>query len=368
MPPLKVLQVISSSATSGAERHVLDVSIALRQKGHTVEIVLPHLGWISQEAEKSGLKVHLSPMKGKGWFTTWSRLNQIVRQGQFDLIHAHLTRAAYIGFASSLVCRVPLITSVHIANNDAIYNRLARGRNRLIAVSGYVGGMLHGRGVPDRFIDIVYNGTDFLDFPLADPIEVKRSIGINPQKNLIGIVGRISPAKGQHHIIRALSKVKKSFPDTHLVAVGEFDDGYETEIHSLVARHDLEDSVTFTGLRSDVPQLLDSCLFTVMPSELETFGLAAVESMARSRPVVASAVGALPEVVRHGQSGLLADPARPEFEDAVTYLLEEDRIRGEMGACARQIVEERFSNPIMTGHIEDVYMKALFGQDPIVKA
>lgn len=359
MPPLKVLQVISSSATSGAERHVLDVSLALQRKGHTVDLVVPHTGWITEEAARCGVTAHVSPMKGRGWFATCGSMNSIVKKGEFDIIHAHLTRAAYIGFASSLMCRVPLITTVHIANNDAIYNRLARGRNRLIAVSGYVGGMLHGRGVPDRFIDIVYNGTDFLDFPVADPVEVKRGLGIDPNKKLIGIVGRVSQAKGQRHIIRALAKVKKNFPESHLVAIGEFDSNYEQEIRALTSHYDLEDSVTFTGLRNDIPQLLDSCQFTVMPSELETFGLAAVESMARSKPVIASAVGALPEVVRHGQSGLLADPNRPEFEESVAYLLGEDRIRDEMGACARQIVEERFSNPIMTNHIEDVYFKAL---------
>ncbi len=359
MRPLRILQVISSSATSGAERHVLDLSIALSRRGHHIEIVCPHEGWITYDAAKSGIKVHISPMKGSGWLQTCQLINRTVKKGNFDIIHAHLTRAAYIGFASGLITRVPLVTSVHIANNDAIYNRLAYGRNRLIAVSGYVGGMLHGRGVPDRFIDIVYNGTDFLEFPVADVGLVKKGLGIDPKKRIIGILGRVSLAKGQRHLIRALSNVRRQFPDTHVLAIGEFEGEYESQIRRLTSDLGLEDAVTFTGLRKDVPQLLDSCLFTVMPSELETFGLAAVESMARSKPVIASKVGALPEVVRHGQSGLLMDPSGAEFEESISYLLGEDRIREEMGACARQIVEERFSNPVMTTFIEQVYRKAL---------
>jgi glycosyltransferase involved in cell wall biosynthesis len=358
-PPLKVLQVISSSATSGAERHVLDLSEALVGQGHRVELICPSEGWLTETAERAGLSVHISPMKGQGWFQTLSLIGKLTMRGHVDLIHTHLTRAAYIGYSAGLLTGKPVITSVHIANNDAIYRRLAHRKNRLVAVSGFVRGMLHGRGVPDRYIDTVYNGTDFLGYEVAEPSEVKDELGIPRDRRVIGLIGRICRDKGHIEMVQALRRVCKRHPEAHAVFVGRVEQGFESEIHDLVRREGLVDRITFTGLRTDVARMLDACEIAAMPSRMETFGIAAIEAMARSRPVVASRVGALPEVVRHGQTGLLVESNPEELAEAVAYLLDEERIRLEMGECARKLVEEKFSIPQMAHRFEQVYAKAL---------
>jgi glycosyltransferase involved in cell wall biosynthesis len=356
---VKVLQVISSSATSGAERHVLDLSEAMARHGHSVELICPGPGWLPEAATAAGLTVHLSPMKGRGWFRTMGLICRLSMRGRVDVIHTHLTRAAYIGYSAGLVTGRPVVTSVHIANNDAIYRRLAHRHNRLVAVSGFVRGMLHGRGVPDRYIDTVYNGTDFLAYEPAEPLAVKDELGIPRERRVIGLIGRICRDKGHLEMVRALRRVCKHHPEAHAVFVGRIEQGFEDEIHDLVRSEGMSDRITFTGLRTDVPRVLDACEIAAMPSRMETFGIAAIEAMARSRPVVASRVGALPEVVRHGQTGLLVDSDTEELAEAFTYLLEEERIRLEMGECARKLVEEKFSIPQMASRFEHVYRKAL---------
>lgn len=358
---MRILQVISSSSTSGAERHTLDLSRSLVQAGHEVDLVCSSEGWVTRQARNSGIPVEVVPMKGTHWLTAVQRIRSIVKQGRHDLIHAHLTRAAYVAYAAARWAGKPVVTTVHIANNDQIYSRIAKSGHRLIAVSGYVAGMLHGRGVDDRLIDIVYNGTGFLDFEPADAWEVKQELGFDADDQLIGIVGRIGPAKGHLHLLRAFEEISHRHPKARLLMVGGMLPSFEEPLLAEITACGLQDKVTFTGLREDVPRLLDSCAFTTLPSELETFGLAAVESMARGRAVVAAPVGALPEVVRHGQTGLLVDPASDAYAAALDHLLTDDRIRTEMGACGRLAVQEKFSVPAMTKFVLDVYGKALAG-------
>jgi len=153
--------------------------------------------------------------------------------------------------------------------------------------------------------------------------------------------------------------VRKAHPNAHAVFVGQMAEGFEAEIEELVISEGLSDRVTFTGVRNDVARLMDAFEVAAMPSRMETFGLAAIEAMARSLPVVASKVGALPEVVRDGQTGLLVDAQPEEIARALSYLLAEERIRIEMGECARKLVEEHFSIPVMAKQFEHVYCKAL---------
>ncbi|RYG42817.1 hypothetical protein EON79_18180, partial [bacterium] len=184
--PHRILQVCSSAATSGAERHVHSLSTLLQERGHYVQAVVPGPGWLTDSLAKSGVPVHASYMKGAGWYRTMGFLLRTIRREKIDIVHTHLTRAAYIGHYVGLLTKTPIVTSVHIANNDVIYKRLARGSNRLVAVSEFVAGMLHGRGVPDRHIATVHHGTDFVRFPHTPREEVMDELGIPRERQLIG--------------------------------------------------------------------------------------------------------------------------------------------------------------------------------------
>lgn len=305
------------------------------------------------------IPVTTSYMKGSGYYRTIGRLVKQVRAGEIDVIHAHLTRAAYIGHITGLLTNVPIVTSVHIANNDQIYRRLARRRNKLVAVSNFVRGMLHGRGVPERFIETVYNGTDFVDVPHTDPNAVKDELRIPRERKLVGLVGRVCPDKGQLELIRAMESVRSSHPEAHVVFVGMVEELYKEELDDAIDSARLRDRVTMTGVRHDIPRLLDSFTLSTLPSKMETFGVAAIEAMARGKAVVATRVGALPEVVRHEQTGLLVDLRPEEIADAVNYLLSNSEEREEMGRRGRWLVEQKFTLGEMATRFEAVYRKAV---------
>jgi len=356
--PLRVLQVISSSATSGAERHVYSLASLLQQRGHYVEVVTPTDGWLPSVLSESRIPNTVSFMKGAGWSRTMAYLLREVRRKKIDVIHTHLTRAAYIGYTAGLLGRVPVVTSVHIANNDQIYRRLARRNNRLIAVSNYVRGMLHGRGIADRYIDTVYNGTDFVEFETSMPESVKDELGIPRERKLIGLVGRVCREKGHLEMVQALGSLRSQHPDAHVVFVGRIEAPFEEELDHAVQEAGVADRLTMTGIRHDVPRMLDSFTLSAMPSHIETFGVAAIEAMARGRAVVASNVGGLPEVVRHRQTGILVDLRPDAIAEAVNELLENDRQREDMGAMGRRVVEQKFTLQEMVRRLENVYERA----------
>lgn len=357
--PLRVLQVISSSATSGAEKHVLALSELLIQRGHYVEIICPPNGWLGEQCRRSEIPVFESEMKGAGWYRTMGLVMRRIRESKIDVTHSHLTRATYFGAIGSMMRRRPAVASVHITNRDEIYRRMAFGRNRLVAVSNFVRGILHGRGIPDRFIDTVYNGTDFTEFATHDPWDVRREFEIPSDRKVIGLVGRVCREKGHLLMVDAMKDVLREYPKTHVMFVGRIEATFEPELREAMVTAGVGANMTIAGERHDIPRLLDSFDFTAMPSHRETFGVAAIEAMARKKAVVASRIGGLTEVVRHKQTGLLIDLQPDDLAEAISYMLEHEQEREQMGLLGRAIVEEKFTLREMVRRMEGVYVKAV---------
>jgi glycosyltransferase involved in cell wall biosynthesis len=334
------------------------LSRKLQDRGHFVKVVCPSKGWLPTVLEDSEIPCKISNMKGTGWYRTMLYLVHQARKHKVDVIHTHLTRSAYIGHAASILSQTPVVTSVHIANNDQIYKRLARGQNRLVAVSNFVRGMLHGRGVPEKFVDTVYNGTDFVDFAPSDPSGVMDEFKIPSSRRIIGLVGRVCKEKGHLEMVTAMKDIRKEHPEAHMMFVGRVEEPFAAEFDDAIQSAGISDRVTMTGIRHDVPRLLDSFTMSTMPSHIETFGIAALEAMARSKAVVATRVGGLPEVVRHGKTGILVDLRPDQIAEAVSYLLTNDDVREEMGANGRKLVEQKFTIGEMVRQFEEVYNKA----------
>lgn len=324
-----------------------------------MEVICPVGGWLPKELRESGVVVHETPMRGKGWLKSVALSTRLIKERKIDVVHSHLTRATYFGAVSAGLRGIPAIASVHVANHDQIYKRMARGRNRLVAVSNYVRGLLHGRGVKDRFIDTVYNGTDFIEFASSPRTALHTELGIPVDRRLIGLVGRVCREKGHLEMVNAMKLISREYPDSHAVFVGRLQAGFEEEIGEAIRAAHLMDRITLTGVRHDLPYMLDAFEFTTMPSHQETFGVAAIEAMARGRAVVASRVGGLQEVVLHDVNGLLVDPRSDAIAEAASYLLSHDAERERMGRTGRQIVEEKFTLDRMVEQLESVYFKSL---------
>ncbi|MER3496577.1 MAG: hypothetical protein C4320_07250, partial [Armatimonadota bacterium] len=112
-----------------------------------VAIVVPSPGWLPGALAGEGLPVTVHPMKGAAFYHLLGRMIRERRARRVDVLHTHLTRAAYFGHVFGRLTGTPIVTSVHIANYDKIYRRLAHGANRLVAVSGFIAEHLQASGV-----------------------------------------------------------------------------------------------------------------------------------------------------------------------------------------------------------------------------
>jgi glycosyltransferase involved in cell wall biosynthesis len=167
------------------------------------------------------------------------------------------------------------------------------------------------------------------------------------QDAVIGIVARLAYDKGIDIAIEAAARVCQTVPGTRFVFAGDAIFGetdYKRSLMELVVQLDLQDHVTFVGHREDVLALMERCDLIVLPSRRESFGLALIEAGALARPVVATKVGGVPEVVVDGETGLLVPPEDAEaLAGAILRLLRDPELAGRLGHNARRRVEQRFT-------------------------
>jgi glycosyltransferase involved in cell wall biosynthesis len=357
---LRILQLCASNSSSGAENHIVSLSNGLAQRGHSVKVVTPPGGWLADALVAKGVPVRTMKLKDLDYWISIVKLAAMVRSEKVDILHAHLSRAACIAHAVGRLTRVPVVTTAHVRNAARIYKRLARRQNRLIAVSNYVAQMLVENGVPQNYIATIYHGTNFASIPVqGTPAEIKAEFGIPESRQLIGLVGKICRDKGQLELVRALDTLTDTQPNAHLILVGRSDPKYEAALRQEITSLGLKDKVTIAGERNDIPRLIDSFTVCALPSYMETFGLAALEASARGKAVVATRNGALPEVVRDGETGVLVDLNPSALSDALNALLSDPESREEMGRRGREMVESEFTIEAMIDRTEWVYRNAL---------
>lgn len=357
--PLRVLKLISSTHTSGAERHFVALAKLLAERGHRVDIACPAGSWIATDLRAAELQVIELDMKRAGGLQAQREIRKLLKARRYDLLHAHLSRATYLGLTATAFTSVPLVVSVHVFTKEPIYRYVAHRRNRIVAVSNYIRGVLNGRGVDDRFIDVVYNGTDFADALYDEPMDVRREFEIPSDHEIVGLVGKVVREKGHLVAVEALGEVLAEQPKAHLLFVGKREGAFGDQVVRRAELLGVDKNLTFTGVRQDIARLFDSMSFSIMPSEMETFGMAVIECMARGRPVVASRVGGLCELIQDYETGLLVNQSPKDFAKGMLYMLGQPEERLRMGLNARRSILARFTTEHMVEAIEDTYRKAV---------
>ena len=160
--------------------------------------------------------------------------------------------------------------------------------------------------------------------------------------------------------MNALPKVLKEHPNTHLLCIGRFEQEYKSILDMRIKELSLEKQITFTGNQNDVVPFIDACDFMLMPSEVESLGIAALEIMARKKTIIATDTGGLPEIIHHQKTGLLIQRTSDAFADAMSKLLNEPQLAVQFGQKAFEFVEQNCTNEIMTQKIEKVYQESMF--------
>jgi glycosyltransferase involved in cell wall biosynthesis len=227
----------------------------------------------------------------------------------------------------------------------------------IIAISDHIARFTVARGVrhPAR-VRRVYHG---LEPPVTRAMEregqrIRAELGIGPDAFLVGNVGRLAPQKGQRHLIRAMPLLLERVPRAHAVIAGGGD--LEEFLRDLAEEMGVAEHVHVLGARKDVPELMHAMDVFAMPSIWEGFGLVLLEAMAAGRPIVASRVATIPEVVVDGETGLLVPAGDPlALAEALAQLADQPALATRFGEAGRERLRRQFSIEKMVGDTELLY-------------
>ncbi|MBU6289458.1 MAG: glycosyltransferase family 4 protein [Chloroflexi bacterium] len=395
---LRILHVITSLARGGAQTHLLELVKGQRARGHYVEVAY------LKDAEmvpdfvpanrgngdpQGGLPIPVGIAGDDGFgrgidgiVGVAGRVMAAISSTRPDVLHTHLLKADALGAAVGWLARVgrpramprAIISSKH--NDEAplrrpvvsrVHGFLSRADDAIICCSDHVASYVTtvGRAPADR-IRRVYYGIDLarpVDLGAERRAEVRAELGIPDRAELVLGVGRLDPQKGWPDLLDAMATVVLSRPRAHLLIVGGAQQADERFVASLTGRAtspDLAGHVTFAGVRTDVPVLMASCDVFAMASRWEGFGLVFAEAMAAARPVVATRVSAVPEVVADGESGILVEPGDVEgLSSAIVRVLSDRPLSGRMGVAGYRRVRERFGASRMVEETVAVYREVL---------
>jgi glycosyltransferase involved in cell wall biosynthesis len=298
------------------------------------------------------------------------------RRFRADILHANSLRAGTaavmagaLGAPGAVVHVRDVLPSTRAARTTARF--VASRAAATIAISSYVAGSfaeLAGTLAPR----VILNSVDLRRFDPSrfSQARARARLGFDVKVPLLGVIGQITPWKGQDDAVRALATVRREHPTARLLIVGSpkfvssatrFDNlTFERRLRSLVAELGLGDAVSCLGEREDIPEVISALDVALAPSWEEPFGRAVVEAMAMGVPVVATSCGGPAEIVTDGVDGVLAPPRQPDrWAAAISGLLSDPAARDRIGTRARETVEARFHSRRLGLELVGVYQELL---------
>ena len=369
-----IFHLMKMKGVSGSENHLLTLlrDMDRREFRFHVGILaeprhIPLLQAYRQALEEAGVTVAFFPMRKFFDYSLIWRLRRYMREHQIDLVHTHLIHADLYGTLAAKAAGISTIISSR--HNDDRFRRhrvliwlnrlLAHWQTKIIVISDWVGRFLQEvEGIPAEKIARIHYGLDPAPIEaLADPAYVRQQFNIPADAPVIGTIGRLTAQKGQIYLLQAASLLKKEFPNLRVIIIG--DGELRGELEARTKALDITTQVIFTGSRDhrETLRLLSGMDMFVFPSLWEGFGLVLLEAMALKKPIVASNVSAIPETVRHKETGLLVLPENSEqLADAITELLQNSFLSNEMGISGYRRLQQDFSVNAMLARTTSLYL------------
>jgi L-malate glycosyltransferase len=352
--PLRVAFVMHVMQVAGAEVLVAETIRRLAGRIEPVVLCLDGVGTLGERLLAEGVPVvSLGRRPGRDWRLVW-RLARELRDRRISVVHAHqYTPFFYAALARIVSGRsVKVILTEHGRHFPDIVSPVRRAVNRLAldhladAVNACCSfssqALAHVDGFSGRRIEVIENGIEVERYGTAlDRVALRHALGLESERRYVITVARFHPVKDHSTLLRAFASVVEARPDVELLLVG--DGQLRGHLEQQVSALGLEKRVRFLGVRSDVPSLLQAADVFAMTSMSEAASLTVLEAMASRLPVVVTAVGGNPEMVRQGIDGLLV--ARGDAAGtaaALLQLLNNPTIAANMGAAGRARVDERY--------------------------
>lgn len=338
--------------------------------------ILKEIGWPAYLVCQAGSPLHLKaekeeistlPLKVKSEFSFLSviRLCLLMKKRGCILAHYHDAHAAAVGKAASSLAKVPLQVLSRRVDFPLRKNPFSRWKYKnnldaIIAISNGVKEVLVKSGINPEIIHVIPSGIDFSAYEsISSSDYLRKELSFKKDDYLVGIVAHLADHKGHRYLIEATRILKEKAPRIKLVIVGE--GPLKMELTKQVKDSHVDDMVFFLGFREDIPQILASLDLFVLSSYLEGLGSSLLDAMASRLPVVATKVGGIPEVVIHGETGLLVPSRDPKaLAEAIFELYQDKKKALIMGKRGCEVVQKKFSDKAMAGRIVSLYKDLAF--------
>jgi glycosyltransferase involved in cell wall biosynthesis len=292
----------------------------------------------------------------------WRQLYALLVRESIDVLHAHMPRASVPGTIIGRAARVPVIVSHEHGWSFAgkpvrrflDRNVVARGSDVLLAVSDWDRrNIAEVERVPLDRVRVLPNG--ILPVP-AEGHDLRAELAIPAATRLVGAVGMLRPEKGYGDLVNAIALLKHDSVAVRCAIAG--DGPEEGTLRGLIASLGLTDDVLLLGRRTDITDVIASLDVAVLSSAHEGSPLAVIEYMAGAVPIVATAVGGVPELVQDGVHALLVEPGNPgALAAALRRLLEDRELAARLGAAARLRQQAEYSLDVVVGDLEALYLE-----------
>lgn len=356
---MNVLIVTNQLAVGGAESFVVRLAGELADRGHLVGVAA--LDGALSEALGSRVRHYRAPARpdrGLGLLRLAEWLHGVVRSHAAHVIHVNSPTTAAAAWLARGLYRVPIVASAH----GAWYGTRRHGAALLytafcdlvVGCSQTLTDDLVRCGLARSKAEVVLNGVPEPHLAACDRAEIRSELGVAAGTPVVLTVGRLDPLKGQDVLVRSFTRIVRAHRGAELWIAGS--GAFGPALEALAGDLGLSGSVRFLGYRKDVDRLLAGCDVFCLPSFHEGLPMAICEAMAMARPVVATHVGGIPEVVIDGLTGWLVEPRNPDaLADRLLDLMADPPMREQMGWRGRARAEELLSLAQMAERFENLY-------------
>lgn len=344
---LRILEVVQSLEKGGRTKRFSDTVLGLRAHNQRVTplcLSQPE-PWVNIPQLELIERKQLSPIK------LISQIRKLIKQHNIQIIHAHCELSQLYAGIAGFTCGVRTIGTFHRSDlskyQPSKVNTLIKLLlSHYIAVSyDRLSLLTKNLALPAKKCHVVHGGAVIENAPTQQAILNARSALNLPENQIVLLsIGHLGPIKGHQDTISALAMLVSQQNNIHLYIAGDGSEQEKASLVSLVKELQLENYITFLGQINNAPQWLEACDIFIQPSIEEAFGLVFAEAGAKSKPVIATAVGGIKEIVVSEETGILVPPASPKkLENALQILLNSTETRKKYGDNGYKRIVENFS-------------------------
>lgn len=353
----RIVTLVDTLAAGGAERVAVELACALDRDRYTPYVIVGRSsGPLAQLLDAAGVEWTLLGRRSRLDPRPWLRARRLLRGA--SLLHSHKFGSNVWGVLLARSTGVPLVVHEHNFSAEPSWMRsridrwwIGPAAQRVLCVSESVATVERASGIPDERIVVVPNGVR-MDRAL-DRGHARTQLGLDGAEFFLGTVGRLRPEKAIDVAIDALAELRASGSSARLCIVGS--GPCEPALRAQVGRLGLDEAVVFAGEHADAARLAGAFDVALLPSHWEGMPLAALEAMAAGTPLVASAVGGLPDLLSDG-AGLLVPPGDPSaLARSVAGLERDPAVRALCGEAGQARVAVRHDFAEMVRRVESLY-------------